>query len=154
MPGTDKILMDIIPKSESLSGTGNSPLAPSGFDVFTVGAGTGEGSIALARIASSTIATKVMLRSGQTAVLGGLVTDTDTVTETGIPLLGDIPLLGWLFKSRSTQKSKQTLIVFVTPHVIRSPEDIDENIRQVLEERRRLMQDEREAIFGASTAGG
>ena len=154
VPGTDKILMDIIPKSESLSGTGNSPLAPSGFDVFTVGAGTGEGSIALPRIASSTIATKVMLRSGQTAVLGGLVTDTDTVTETGIPLLGDIPLLGWLFKSRSTQKSKQTLIVFVTPHVIRSPEDIDENIRQVLEERRRLMQDEREAIFGASTAGG
>ncbi len=151
VPGTDKVIMDIIPKSDALSGTGSSSLAPPGFDVFTVGSGTGEGSIALPRIASSTIATKVLLRSGQTAVLGGLVTDTDTETETGIPLLGDIPLLGWLFKNKVTSKSKTTLIVFVTPQVIRSPEDIEAGVRAILDERRRKMMNEYEAIFGAQS---
>ncbi len=151
VPGTDKIIMDIIPKSETLSGTGSSSLAPEGFDVFTVGSGSGNGSIALPRIASSTIATKVLLRTGQTAVLGGLVTDNDSFTETGIPLLGDIPVLGWLFKQRSTQKSKTTLIVFVTPQVIRSPEDVDASVREILNERQKLMQGEYNAIFGTKT---
>ena len=49
VPGTDKIIMDIIPKSDSLSGTGSTTLAPAGFDVFTVGSGSGTGSIALPR---------------------------------------------------------------------------------------------------------
>lgn len=151
VPGTDKIIMDIIPKSESLSGTGTSTLAPAGFDVFRVGSGTGEGSIALPRVASSTIATKVLLRTGQTAVLGGLVTDTDSVTETKLPLLGDIPVLGWLFKNKAATKSKNTLIVFVTPSVIRSPEDVDANVQKILEERQKLMQTEYDAIFGRTS---
>src|SRR5690606_34577451 len=154
VPGTDKIILDIIPKSESLSGTGSSALAPQGFDVFRVGSGTDEGSIALPRVASSTIATKVMLRSGQTAVLGGLVTESDSVTETKLPLLGDIPVLGWLFKNRASTRSKQTLIVFVTPELIRSPEDVEANVKGVLEERRRIMQDEYDAIFGRSRESG
>jgi type IV pilus assembly protein PilQ len=149
VPGTDKIIMDIIPKSDSLSGTGSTALAPQGFDVFRVGSGSGEGTIALPRIASSTIATKVLLRSGQTAVLGGLVTDQDRFSETSLPLLGDIPILGWLFKNRSTTKSKTTLIVFVTPQVIRSPEDVDDNVRSILAQRRQMMQGELDAIFGA-----
>ena len=82
--------MDVMPQSDSLSGTGNSTLAPPGFDVFTVGSGSGQGSIALPRVASSTIATKVLLRSSQTAVLGGLSTDNTTDTHTRIPVLGDI----------------------------------------------------------------
>ena len=151
VPGTDKIIMDIIPKSESLSGTGTSTLAPAGFDVFRVGSGTGEGSIALPRVASSTIATKVLLRTGQTAVLGGLVTDTDSVTETKLPLLGDIPVLGWLFKNKAATKSKNTLIVFVTPSVIRSPEDVDANVQKILQERQKLMQTEYDAIFGRTS---
>ena len=153
VPGTDKVMMDIIPKSEALSGTGSSALAPPGFDVFSVGAGQGEGTIALPRVASSTIATKVLLRSGQTAVLGGLVTDTNTETETSLPLLGDIPVLGWLFKGKNSSKSKQTLIVFVTPELIRSAEDVEDNLRKVLEERRDLMRSEYEAVFGADRQG-
>ncbi|MFO1051377.1 MAG: hypothetical protein U1F36_04125 [Planctomycetota bacterium] len=135
VPGTDRVMMDVIPKSESLAGTGSSTLAPAGFDVFNVGAGNGDGSIALPRIASSTIATKVILRSGQTAVLGGLVTDTDSITETKLPLVGDIPVLGWLFKNRVQSKTKRTLIVFIRPDVIRSPEQVEETRNQVLQER-------------------
>lgn len=151
VPGTDKVIMDIIPKSDSLAGTGSSSLAPAGFDVFTVGAGTGgNGSIALPRIASSTIATKVLLRSGQTAVLGGLVTDNASETETGLPLLGDIPILGYLFKNRSSNKTRENLIVFITPQIIRSPEDVQSNVQRILEERRRQMRSEYEAIFGGA----
>jgi type II secretory pathway component GspD/PulD (secretin) len=142
--------MDIIPKSDSLSGTGSTTLAPAGFDVFTVGSGSGTGSIALPRIASSTIATKVLLRTGQTAVLGGLVTDNVSDTITQVPLLGDIPLLGWLFKNQSSTRQRVNLVVFVTPQVIRSPEEIEDNLRRVLDERRKQMQAEFVNIFGGS----
>ncbi|MEO0480697.1 MAG: hypothetical protein AAF196_14555, partial [Planctomycetota bacterium] len=150
IPGEDKVLMEIIPQSDSLSGTGTSALAPAGFDVFQVGAGTesGGGSIALPRIASSTIATKVLLSSGQTAVLGGLVTENDTITETKIPLLGDIPFLGWLFKNEASTKTKQSLMVFVTPSIIRKPEEIDRELYDLINERRTRMQNEESAIFG------
>jgi type IV pilus assembly protein PilQ len=153
VPGTDKVMMEIIPKSDALSGTGSSALAPAGFDVFTVGSGTGTGSIALPRIASSTIATKVLLRSNQTAVLGGLLTDNQSETVTKVPLLGDVPLLGWLFKNKSVNKSKTNLIVFVTPQVIRSPEEIEANYRRVLSERRDMMKAEYDAIFGGEKKG-
>jgi type IV pilus assembly protein PilQ len=153
VPGTDKVMMEIIPKSDALSGTGSSALAPPGFDVFTVGSGTGTGSIALPRIASSTIATKVLLRSNQTAVLGGLLTDNQAETVTKVPLLGDVPLLGWLFKNKSVNKSKTNLIVFVTPQVIRSPEEIEANYRRVLSERRDMMKAEYDAIFGGEKKG-
>ncbi len=150
VPGTDQVIMEIIPKSDSLSGTGQSSLAPAGFDVFTVGAGTqgGSGSIALPRIASSTIATKIMLHSGQTAVLGGLVTDSTSETVTQLPLLGDIPLLGWLFKSRSTQKARTNLVVFVTPSIIRTAEEVQDNLDRILRERREQMKAEYDRIFG------
>ncbi len=148
VPGTDKIIMDVIPQSDALSGTGSSALAPAGFDVFTVGSGSGDGQIALPRVSSSTIATQVLLRSGQTAVLGGLMTDTVSDTVTQLPLLGDIPLLGWLFKHKNTNKTRTSLIVFVTPQLIRSPEEVDENIRRMMREREEMVEAERRAIFG------
>ena len=154
IPGTDKVLMEIIPKSDSLSGTGSSSLAPAGFDVFTVGAGTGgNGTIALPRVASSTIATKVLLRSTQTAVLGGLLTTTEAETVTQLPLLGDIPILGWLFKNRAVNNTKANLLVFVTPQIIRSPEEVEGNVRRVLDERKRIMQQEYDTIFGIEKKG-
>jgi type IV pilus assembly protein PilQ len=148
VPGTDKIIMDIIPQSDALSGTGSTQLAPAGFDVFTVGSGTGEGQIALPRVSSSTIATQVLLRSGQTAVLGGLVTDTVSETVTQVPFLGDIPLLGWMFKHRGSNETKQSLIVFVTPQVIRSPEEVQEGVRKLIQEREDMIESELNSIFG------
>jgi general secretion pathway protein D len=55
----------------------------------------------------------------QTVVLGGLVRDNVTFNERKVPLLGDIPVLGWLFKSRSQQIEKVNLLVFLTPTVVR-----------------------------------
>jgi type IV pilus assembly protein PilQ len=151
VPGTDKVVMEVIPQRTALTGTGNSQLAPPGFDVFRVGAGGEEGTIALPRVASSTLATTVLLRSGQTAVLGGLVTRTQTVSETKLPFLGDIPVLGYLFKEKSSQDTKSTLIVFITPNLIRTAEDTDSTMQRILQEKlqtRKMMMEQQEAIFG------
>jgi len=62
----------------------------------------------------------------QTVVLGGLVRDNVTFNESKIPLLGDIPGIGWLFKSRSQQVEKVNLLVFLTPTVVRDRVDMVE----------------------------
>lgn len=103
------------------------------------------------RVGSSTIATKVLLRSNQTAVLGGLVSHNQTESEIKVPLLGDIPILGYLFKNRSTQDTRSTLIVFITPSLIRSVEDTERAMTEVLRKRLndRLKVDQ-DVIFGKS----
>jgi type IV pilus assembly protein PilQ len=148
VPGEDKVMLELIPESESLTGTGASDLAPTGFDVFRVGSVSGDGSIALPRVSSSTIATKMLLVSGQTAVIGGLTTESNARTVTQVPLLGDIPILGWAFKNKSTTKERRSLIVFVTPEIIRTPEENEDNLRRLLSERKKDLRDEYDRIFG------
>jgi len=62
--------------------------------------------------------TELVLKNGETTVIGGIYIDSDTTTETGVPFLMDIPLLGWLFKSNSKNKTKTELLIFITPKVI------------------------------------
>ncbi|WHZ15107.1 MAG: General secretion pathway protein D [Nitrospira sp.] len=70
----------------------------------------------------------------QTVVLGGLVRDNLTLVERKVPLLGDIPLLGWLFKSQAQQVDKLNLLVFLTPHVIEDEAQMVElNVKKHLE---------------------
>ena len=154
VPGTDKVILEVIPQRTALVGTAPaSAVAPAGFDVFTIGTGGPDvGSIALPRVGSSTIATKVLLRSNQTAVLGGLVTRSQTETELKLPLLGEIPVLGYLFKNKSTQDQKTTLIVFITPSLIRSAEDTQRNMLQLLQQRSEQMEREMQDIFGGSSS--
>lgn len=71
------------------------------------------------------IKTTVLVEDGQTLVLGGLIDDTINNTNEKIPLLGDIPLLGSLFRFKTTNKSKQNLFVFLHPTILRTPEDAD-----------------------------
>jgi general secretion pathway protein D len=70
-----------------------------------------------------TAKTTVVVKSGETVVIGGMIEDTEDEGTYKVPLLGDIPLLGWLFKSRSTVKKRTNLFVFITPRIIQNPED-------------------------------
>ncbi len=79
--------------------------------------------------------TNIVMRDGDTAVLGGLMRDQVSDTVTKVPLLGDIPVLGWLFKATSKQVQKQNLIVFITPKVIRNPEDSNRLLSRKLDDR-------------------
>ena len=71
------------------------------------------------------ISTTVLVEDGQTLVLGGLIDDSINNTVEKIPLLGDIPLLGSLFRFQTTSKNKQNLMVFLHPTILRTPEDAD-----------------------------
>ena len=63
--------------------------------------------------------TQVELRDGQTFAIAGLIDNTVTETMSKIPGLGDIPILGLLFKSRAYQKNQTELVVMITPHIVR-----------------------------------
>lgn len=146
VPGTDKLTLDVIPKETSLSGAGATELAPAGFDVFTVGASGSSGSIALPRKRSSTIVTSMLLQSGQTAVIGGLTSDTDTEVHTEVPFLADIPLLGELFQHDTRTREKRSLIVFITPTIVRSSFDQERLLREELEKRKGFYKSELEKM--------
>jgi type IV pilus assembly protein PilQ len=66
---------------------------------------------------------KIRLRDGQTLVLTGIIQDTDRVTVSKVPILGDIPLLGRLFRKESGEKSRKELVVMVTPRVLDDSQD-------------------------------
>lgn len=66
--------------------------------------------------------TKVVVGSGKTIIIGGLIKDKTTKGESKIPLLGDIPYLGYLFKSKKDIKDKSELLIFVSPTIITSQE--------------------------------
>lgn len=70
-----------------------------------------------------TIDTTVIVKDGNTVVIGGLIDDSFSNTEFKTPCLGDIPLLGQLFRTRSTGDDKTNLFVFITPHVVKNPEE-------------------------------
>lgn len=65
------------------------------------------------------ITTSVLVEDGEILVLGGLIDDTLRDTVSKVPVLGDIPLLGWLFRSHTTSKEKQNLMVFMRPSIMR-----------------------------------
>lgn len=81
------------------------------------------------------IKTFITLKDKETAVLGGLVKETNTKTDSKIPILGDLPIIGWLFKNSETDSKKSNLIVFITPHIVHSAEDHKHILSSKLKER-------------------
>jgi len=65
--------------------------------------------------------TQVLIREGERLVVGGVATSTDTNTVRKVPVLGDLPVIGWLFKQKETFEQGRELVVFVTPSVLRNP---------------------------------
>lgn len=79
---------------------------------------TGETLDGVPVINTSRAKTTMILRSGETAVIGGLIRETETKTENKIPLLGDIPLLGYLFKNVVKNKGRHELTIFISAKII------------------------------------
>ena len=69
--------------------------------------------------------TTVIVDDNQTIVIGGLISNDSNEAKTSVPCLGSIPIFGWAFKQTSVSKRKTNLLIFLTPHIITSPEDID-----------------------------
>jgi len=81
--------------------------------------------------------TTVIVDDNQTIVIGGLISNDNNEAKTQVPCLGNIPIFGWAFKQTSVSRRKTNLLIFLTPHIITSPEDID---RVTTHERQRLEQ--------------
>lgn len=128
VPGTNKVLMTVIPQARFLSGTTDPELA--GFNRF------GDQDIAqisLPQITSQTVVTNMMLESGQTGVIGGLITDRQSKLVHKVPVLGDIPLIGFFFRRTQESETHNHLLVFLTPTVIRGAQMGEANLSQLLQ---------------------
>ncbi len=73
--------------------------------------------------------TTVVVRDNQTVVIGGLIGNTETEVETKVPILGDLPLLGLLFRGQRNSSRKTNMLIFLTPHIVDAPEDLEEVYR-------------------------
>ena len=87
--------------------------------------------------------TTTIAHDKQTLVIGGLVRDNTILTESKIPFLGDIPLLGWLFRSQTRQTEKLNLLVFLTPTLVNDEADIAELSVRKAKEINNLQRDNR-----------
>jgi general secretion pathway protein D len=76
--------------------------------------------------------TSVIVGDEQTIVIGGLIRDDYVKTENKVPFLGDIPILGWLFKYQSRTLDKTNLMIFLTPHILRDPVQMTDLEREKL----------------------
>ncbi len=108
---SDLVKLDLF---QEISNVNLSP--PKGFDINTQGVITSKKSAT----------TTVIVKDKQTVVIGGLMSESTSDSIKKVPLLGDIPILGWLFKSRSQQTEKRNLLIFLTPHLVRDPEELFE----------------------------
>jgi type IV pilus assembly protein PilQ len=70
-------------------------------------------------IDTRTITTQVLVNDGQTVVLGGIMETERRTSDNKVPMLGDIPVFGYLFKSRTRTNNKDELLIFVTPKILR-----------------------------------
>jgi type IV pilus assembly protein PilQ len=149
VPGTNKIIMTVIPEAEQLVGTASDPQL-AGFQVFTSGEGTpNEVSIALPQVAQTAMVSTLKLESGETAVIGGLITEQETETINKIPVLGDIPVLGFFFKSTRRATRNESLFIFITPRIIRDNDTYTRILAEEARERQLAIEREIENIWGA-----
>ncbi len=68
--------------------------------------------------------TSVVVKDGRTVVIGGLMQEKDEDSVTKMPFLGDIPVMGWFFKSTSVSKNKTNLLVFLSPHIVKESDEL------------------------------
>ncbi len=68
--------------------------------------------------------TTVVVKDGSTVVIGGLIQDSETETVSKVPLLGDIPGLGWLFKTSNKERKKTNLMILLIPHIVKDNADL------------------------------
>ncbi len=82
-------------------------------------------------IGSRRLIHSIRMKKGETTLLGGLMQDTDTRTQTGVPGLGNLPIIRRLFSSETKERNESELLIALVPHIVRAPEITELNIRGV-----------------------
>jgi general secretion pathway protein D len=115
-------------------------------EISDLGAPVANSNVGAVQINKRTAKTKLVVRDQQTVVIGGLMRDTVTNSQTKIPLLGDLPLIGALFRKTVTEKSKQNLLLFLTPYIVRTQSDLRSIYERKMRERQEFL--DRYFVFG------
>jgi type II secretory pathway component GspD/PulD (secretin) len=89
----------------------------------------------------------MMLQSGQTAVVGGLSTEADLVTESRVPYLSAIPIVGELFQYTNKDRDHRNLLVFLTPSIVHTSADSERILQAEIKRRKIHMKDQMKAFF-------
>ena len=76
-------------------------------------------------IATKKATTELLIDDGDTLVIGGITKTTETAGQTGVPLLGKIPFLGWLFRTDSDKNQNEELLIFMTPRIVQLEQRAD-----------------------------
>jgi general secretion pathway protein D len=97
------------------------------------------GSLGAVPFSKRTAQTQLVVKDQETVVIGGLVRNRVAITDTKIPLLGDIPVLGAFFRSRSTSMQKSNLILVLTPYIIREQSDLRTVFERKMQERQEYL---------------
>jgi general secretion pathway protein D len=97
------------------------------------------GTLGVQPFSKRTAQTQLVVKDQQTVVIGGLVRNQVSRTETKIPLLGDIPVLGALFRSTSSSMQKSNLILVLTPYIIREQSDLRTVFERKMQERQEFL---------------
>ena len=87
---------------------------------------------------SAELVSNIMVKDGQTIVIGGLFRDKITTGRTQIPVLGDLPIIGWAFRGTTDQSVRQEVMVLLTPHIIAEPEQLEGDARAADVSRKRI----------------
>jgi len=83
--------------------------------------------------------TTMTVKDGSTAIIGGLVRNTVQHSATKVPILGDIPIIGFFFRSSVDVVSRANLVLVLTPHIIRDEEDMRKVVTKRMEERQEFL---------------
>ena len=89
--------------------------------------------VLLDSVQESNVKTVVVAKDGKTIALGGMITSEQSDFETVVPLLGEIPLIGEMFRSKEERDERSQYVMLITPHVLLSPEESEEKSKKIAE---------------------
>lgn len=116
IPGKNEVIMSVIPRVNTLTGT-TSPIL--GLERFQ----SGDSFIDLPRSEDQIVVTKLLVESGKTAIIGGLMQERLTEEESRVPILSSIPIIGPLFTWKNHTSALENLLIFITPTIVRTPQE-------------------------------
>lgn len=109
---TEDVMMTVVPYESGLDRSDN----PDGFKDF------GNGALLLPQTKTNVVVTKMIIKSGNTGIIGGRTTDSEGEKSEGVPGFNKIPVIKWFFQNESKEKSQRKLLIFITPTVITGEE--------------------------------
>jgi general secretion pathway protein D len=101
--------------------------------------GPAEGALGVHPVTTRTTTTTLVVQDQQTVVIGGLMRDEFTTSRDKVPVLGDLPVLGFLFRSSKVEKRKSNLLLVLTPHVVREQGDLRRIFERKMQERQEFL---------------